>query len=187
MEISTAMLESKRLILRRFKISDAEDMFNSWAKSEKATKYLTWKPYTDANETKKTIERWLAQPEEKGNTWAIVYKDNGANRLVGSISTMNIFLNIKQLEVGYVISPDYWGKGLMTEALSLVISHIFDTSDFNRIEAICDINNIGSRRVMEKAGMIKEGLLRQASFSNQGIVDVYLYSALRQDYLAKNS
>ena len=69
----------------------------------------------------------------------------------------------------------------MSEALSKVIEYLFETTDVNRIEAEHDVSNPSSGRVMAKSGMTFEGILRQAGYNNQGIVDVAFYTVLRSD------
>ena len=83
--------------------------------------------------------------------------------------------------IGYVLGEKFWNKGYMTEALDAVIAYLFDATAVNRIEATHDIANPGSGKVMEKAGMTFEGILRQAARNNQGVVDIAIYSILRAD------
>ncbi|MEG2709235.1 MAG: GNAT family protein [Vagococcus sp.] len=78
----------------------------------------------------------------------------------------------KTKTIGYVLGEEFWNQGYMSEALSKVIEYLFEITDVNRIEAEYDVNNPGSGRVMTKAGMTFEGILRQAGYNNQGIVDL---------------
>jgi ribosomal-protein-alanine N-acetyltransferase len=80
-----------------------------------------------------------------------------------------------------VLGEKFWNHGYMSEALFKVIDFLFETTDVNRIEAEHDTKNSNSGKVMAKAGMTFEGVLREAGYNNQGIVDVAYYSILRSD------
>ncbi len=79
------------------------------------------------------------------------------------------------------MSRTYWGKGLMPEALAAVMSYLFDVAGVNRVAGCHDVNNPRSGRVMDKAGMQQEGVLRAAGKNNQGICDVVWHAAIRRD------
>lgn len=90
--------------------------------------------------------------------FSIVNKSN--NRMIGA-GEINIhdFQN-REGEIGYIVNPAYWGKGIATEAAKLLIEFGFDQLNLHRIFATCDPRNIESSRVLEKIGMIKEGRIR---------------------------
>ena len=81
----SACLETERLILREFKIEDADDMYHHWANDEKVTRYLTWPPHQSIEDTKQLLSSWI-QSYEKGDSynWGIVVKDKST--LIGNIS-----------------------------------------------------------------------------------------------------
>jgi RimJ/RimL family protein N-acetyltransferase len=86
------------------------------------------------------------------------------------------------MEIGYGMAHSHWGNGYMTEALIAVNDWAFKQPDIFRMQAICDVENIGSARVMEKAGMIREGLMRRyvvhPNISDEPR-DVYLYAIVK--------
>jgi len=102
--------------------------------------------------------------------------------LIGNIAVVDDKVKIKTKAMGYVLGEQFWNNGYMSEALTRVIDFLFETTDVNRIEAEHDVSNPGSGRVMEKSGMIFEGVLRKAGLNNQGIVDIAVYSILRSDF-----
>lgn len=75
----------------------------------------------------------------------------------------------------------WWGRGIMPEALRAVTAFLFDEVGVNRVEATHDLNNPKSGRVMDKAGMKQEGILRQAGLNNQGICDKVVHAILKED------
>jgi len=88
-------------------------------------------------------------------------------------------------ELGYTLSTGYHRRGLMATALAQVLAEVFLASPLERVEARCAIENRASRRVLEKLGFRKEGLLRGYFVLHGERVDNYLYALLRRDYLAQ--
>ena len=107
------------------------------------------------------------------------YKNTG--KVIGNISVVRLIESIDAAEMGYCMSQAYWGQGLMPEALKTVMDYLFDTVGLNRIAACHDANNPKSGRVMEKAGMKLEGILREAGKNNLGICDDVWHAMLRSD------
>lgn len=172
----TTIIQTKRLILRPLTISDAPQMFNHWANSETVTKYLTWPPHTTLEQTK---ARLALLEETADEDWGIVIQ--ATNELIGTINVVDNKPELQTKILGYVIGEAYWGAGYMTEALDAVINYLFTHTEVNRIEASHDIENPASGKVMLKNGMSLEGILRQAGRNNRGLVDIALYSRLRED------
>lgn len=85
-------------------------------------------------------------------------------------------------EIGYCLARKFWGRGIMTQALKKSVKMVLkDFPEIVRLEAIVDVENIGSQRVLEKAGFIKEGLLRKNTFNKGSFIDELIYSFLSTD------
>lgn len=169
-------LETPRLKLRRMTAADSDEVFENWTSSEVTAKYLTWAPHPSVEVT----QDWLSFQEKSESVgWGIVLKET--NQLIGNIAVIEDKPKTKTKTLGYVLGDKFWNQGYMSESLAKVIDFLFETTDVNRIEAEHDIANPGSGRVMEKSGMIFEGVLRESGLNNQGIVDVAFYSILRSD------
>lgn len=182
----TVTLETERLILRRCTMDDADDMFGNWASSEKVTRYLTWPPYKELDEVRAYIQYCLdGYKNDDYYNWVIEYKENG--QAIGSVSVIWIREDISCAEVGYCLGDKYWGRGIMPEALSAVIRFLFEEVGLNRIQATHDANNHNSGRVMEKCGMLYEGIMRKADRNNQGVCDSVMRAILREDYDAQRT
>lgn len=176
----TQTIETERLLLRRFCIDDAESMFNNWADDSEVTKYLSWSPHGSINVTKNIISSWLNQYHKLNcYNWAITLKTDSA--AIGSITVVKILESSATAEVGYCLSRKHWGSGIMTEALRAVIHYLLFEINVNRIQAIHDVQNISSGKVMSKAGMQYEGVLRQYITISNCPRDVAVYSVLNQD------
>ncbi|WP_026835695.1 GNAT family N-acetyltransferase [Eubacterium xylanophilum] len=178
--LGTKKLETERLILRKFEVSDASDMYNNWAGDPLVSEFLTWPYHTDIEVTKKILAIWEKKYSDKFYmNWAIVEKST--NNVIGSIGVVDFKESVKSAEIGYALSRMYWGRGIMPEALKRVMDFLFDDVGFNRVAACHDTDNPKSGRVMEKVGMIREGVLRQSRVNNRGITDVMWYSTIRSD------
>ena len=151
--IGTQMLQTERLILRRFVESDAEAMFQNWASSAENLIYVTWDPHPDVEVTRNSILNWVASYANPNYyKWAICLKEN-PEQVIGDISIVAIDENDSSCEIGYVLGEAYWGNGMMTEALKVVLDFCFTQAGFQKVRARYVSLNPASGRVMEKAGM----------------------------------
>lgn len=177
----TQRIETDRLILRRYKIEDADAMYKNWASDSEVTKFLTWQPHSSVEVSRGIIENWLKEySNKKYYHWAIVLKDNG-NEPIGGISVVHMNEDISMVHIGYCLGRAWWRRGIMSEALKAVTDFMFDTVEVNRVEARHDPRNPNSGKVMQKCGMKYEGTLRSADRNNQGICDACYYALLRSE------
>lgn len=144
-------METKRLILRKFKITDAELMYKNWASDDRVTKYMPWDTYTDVEKVKEFIQSKI---DKNDYTFVIEYKET--SEPIGTISIMHINSDFTSCEVGYVLGYDYWNKGIMTEALFEVLKFAFSKS-FTKVYACHNKENKASGAVMMKCGMHRLG------------------------------
>lgn len=176
------VIETDRLILRKFTIFDAQDMFD-YASNKNVSKYVTWPVHQSIDNAKGFIDE-IVNNYRKGDfpaPWAIVYKSN--NKVIGTVDFVNYNDENKCAEIGYAISEDYWKKGITSEAAKAIMKVGFEQLNLNRIEALCHVDNIGSARVMQKLGMKLEGTLRQKMFVKGEYWDIHIYSILKDEYL----
>lgn len=173
-------LATQRLILRPLQVGDCFDMYD-YAKRAEVTKYLTWSPHVDLEHTKEYL-KYIKKHYRLGDfyDWAVVVADE--NRMIGTCGFTRFHFEHDSAEIGYVLHPDYHGKGYATEAVSKVIGFGFDNLLLNRIEAKYIIGNDASRRVMEKCGMHFEGV-RRGEMLIKGIYrDIGVCAVLRSDF-----
>lgn len=176
----TQDIETSRLLLRRFRIEDAEDMFNNWASDPEVTRFLTWPVHSSVDVTRSLLKDWITRYTDGGYfNWVIEYKKTG--KAIGNISVVKLNESTEAADMGYCMSRSYWGQGIMPEALIAVTDYLFDVVGLNRIAACHDVNNPKSGRVMEKAGMRQEGILRAAGKNNLGICDEVWHAIIRSD------
>ena len=146
-----------RLHLRIPQLSDARSIFDAYAQDVEVCRYMTWLPYNELA----AYEAWLAvKIDSIGKTAAtfVLCDIDNSSRVLGMVdATIGSF----KAEVGYALSKGEWGKGLMTEAVSRFVKLLLSVDEIYRVSAVCDLDNSASARVMEKSGMIYEGILRR--------------------------
>jgi len=192
-------LITKRLLLRRPILHDAETIFARYAQDDEVSKYLTWSPHPSVHDTEEFLERVTRDwAEGLSHQYVITLRDltaldddyaetirrdpdrtdSGAIGMIGTHPTGQPH----KLEFGYVLARAFWGRGYMSEALRTMIDASFLNPECHRVLAVCDVDNPASARVMEKAGMEREGLLRSDIILpnlTPKIRDVYIYGAVR--------
>ncbi len=174
-------IETNRLLLRAFRLDDAPVAYKNWTSDDRVTEFLRWQTHSDLSVTEGVIEDWIEQSKSPDfYTWAIVLKE--IDEPIGSISVVDKNEKLDMVHVGYCIGYKWWHQGITSEALQAIIAFFFNEVGVNRIEAQHDPNNPHSGDVMKKCGMKYEGTLRQADYSNKGIVDAAMYSLLRSEW-----
>lgn len=149
-------LQSDRLVLRPLRESDSEAMF-AYASDPTVTRFLPWTPAPDVESVRPFLAEQVAK-RRRGESLglAVLYRDNGV--MIGSTDLMDLRGQIKgQAEIGYLLARPYWGCGLMTEAARLTAAHGFSALGLTRLIAFADAENVASRRVLEKIGMLVAG------------------------------
>jgi len=152
-------LRTERLRLRKAKLADAEAIFGEYAQDAEVTKYVSWQAHQRVEETREYVQMCLlAWDAGKAYHWVIERREDA--RLIGM---MNARVDAAKWELGFVLAREFWGQGYMTEALKGIIAWALKRKEIYRIWAVCDVDNLASARVMEKAGMEREGVLRRWS------------------------
>lgn len=181
--IGTKEIETDRLVLRRFVNEDAKIIFKNYANDDETTKYLTWSSHREVSVTQAILATWVEGYGDLSQyKWAITLKEN-PSEAIGDItaSVSPNYASIDACEIGYVLSRKHWGKGYMSEAMEAVTNYLLKEAGFNRVIARHDVANPASGKVMQKAGLQFEGIHRQGSLNNTGIIDTAQYAILRED------
>ena len=147
--IGTHPIETERLILRKVKLSDAEQIFENWAKDHENVKYFSWDAHKNSDETKKIISKQISEYSNLNYyRWIITLKEN--DDAIGRINVSDIIEDSECCEVTYILSKKFWNRGFMTEALHAVLDYLFNKVGFHRIQMYHDVDNLSSGRVMQK-------------------------------------
>ena len=149
--------ETARLLLRPVAAVDVAAIFDTYSQDEEVTRYVIWRPHRSRSETQAYVERCIATPADVERTYMLVGREDDVVR--GAFALRQRAPH--RLDCGYVLAQRWWRQGLMTEALTEVTAWALRQSSVFRIGAVCDVDNIGSARVLEKSGFVREGLLRR--------------------------
>lgn len=149
--------ETEHLVARKPRVSDAAAGFAAFASDPEATRYMSFAPYTEI-EPLETYLQGNVDDWKAGTLFNYMLCLMGTDEPVGSIG---LRMDGFTVHFGYVLAKAHWGKGYMTEALTFLVDWSLSQPEVYRATAYCDAENPGSARVMEKAGMIFEGIMRR--------------------------
>ncbi|XP_043703937.1 uncharacterized N-acetyltransferase p20 [Telopea speciosissima] len=165
-------MDSSRISLRPFKLSDVDDIME-WAGDDRVTQFLRRETFKSRDEAFSFIKDvCIPHPWRR----SICLDD----RSIGYVSISPASGKDRcRADLGYALAAQYWGQGIVTIAVKMALASLLkDLPDVMRLQALADLENKASQRVLEKAGFLKEGILRKY-FSLKGqIRDLVMYSFL---------
>ena len=176
-------MHTERLLLRPPAVQDAQSIFAQWTSDPDVTRFLLWPTHRDVEDTRAFL-RGCQQAWREGASrfpWVLTRTDDST-----PVGMLELNVDGHAVSVGYVISPRFQARGFATEALEHVIEVALAKPSVWRVWATTDIENIASARVMEKAGMQREGRLRRYAVRPQlgeEPRDAYVYSAVRDSHV----
>lgn len=179
----TPTLSGARVRLRPLRADDADALF-ALQSDPRVMRYWSHPPWTDRAQA---VER-IAQLERDRATsefysWAATL--DGDDTLAGTGALFAINRTHARAEVGYSLAADYWGKGYALEMARLIVAFAFDALGLERLEADIDPRNAASCRLVERAGFVREGLLRARWRVAGEVTDSAMYGLLRSDANAR--
>jgi ribosomal-protein-alanine N-acetyltransferase len=174
------VIETVRLRLRPMRIEDAADLF-TYAADPLISRYTVWDYHTTIDDSRRFLNCVLQNYREgRLENWGIA--DKVSDKLIGTIGFYSWDPDHGKAEIHYALSMDYAGRGLMTEAVAAVLQFGFERMGLNRIQANCMLENTGSERVMQKAGMSFEGIMREGVFAKGRYQDLKTYAILKKEW-----
>jgi ribosomal-protein-alanine N-acetyltransferase len=173
-------LLTERFLLRRTTIDDAQE-FYQLRSDDRTMQYLDRNKAKDVEEVIQLITS-IDSDIDAGNgiMWSIVPK--GGQKIIGTIGFWRMKKEHFRSEIGYLLHPDYWRQGVMSEALHAVLRFGFEVMLLHSVEAITNPNNIPSRKLLEKAGFALEGHFREDFYFNGRFMDSTVYGLLGREY-----
>jgi [ribosomal protein S5]-alanine N-acetyltransferase len=174
------ILLSEKLTLKKIEEKDLDALFAIYD-NEKVFEYCGILPKHNKETVRKMIDHfdrdYLKRTRVK---WGIFINEE----LVGIIEAFDFNQKVGMVTIGYYLAEAFWGRGIATEAVKLLIEFLLLKANVNRIQAEVMPKNENSKMVLLKNRFIKEGLLRQATiWTGKGIVDLEIYSLLKSDFL----
>lgn len=165
--------------IRKWELSDARDLAEALSNTKVQDNPRDGLPYPYTEQDGKDYISAMLSADEN-DTFAFAIVTDG--KVIGSIGAFRQGnIHRQTAELGYYIAEKYWGKGFMTEAVKQLCEYVFTHTDIVRIYAEPFAYNIGSCRVLEKAGFQYEGTLRSNAVKNGKLLDMKMYSRLRTD------
>ncbi|MGI9050336.1 MAG: GNAT family N-acetyltransferase [Rubrobacteraceae bacterium] len=174
-------IETERLLLRKMMADDAGDVFD-YASDPQVARYVIWDTHRSIRDSESFLELVVEgyRNGELGN-WGMVDKESG--KLIGTCGYDSSWSPVHaRAEIGYALSRQHWGRGLMPEAVTALLKFGFGRMKLNRIVARCFSQNTASEKVMRKVGMTYEGTLREYLYLKGDYQDLKVYSILRSEY-----
>jgi ribosomal-protein-alanine N-acetyltransferase len=172
------VIETERLILKRITDDDVKEVFELRSNPE-TMKYI---PRPLVKTTEDALGH-IAMIEEKiltntGINWGITLQ--GSTKVVGIIGYYRMQPENYRAEIGYILLPEFHGKGIITEAVKRLIKYGFNDLKLHSIEAVIDPENFASEKVLQKCGFVKEAHLKEAEFYEGRFLDKVIYSLLKK-------
>jgi len=170
-------LESDRLLLRRLTPEDIQEVY-ALRSDPKIMEFIPRPLVTNLNEAMAHITMINDKIDTgEGINWAITLKPN--NKLLGIIGHYRIKWEHYRSEIGYMLLPDAYGKGIATEAVQMICDYGFNHMKMHSLEGIIDPKNLASAKVLEKNGFIKEAHLKENEFYEGRFLDTFIYSKIK--------
>ncbi|KAK4339551.1 hypothetical protein RND71_041013 [Anisodus tanguticus] len=171
-------MDSSRISLRPFKLTDVDDMM-LWAGDDRVTRTIRWKTLTSKEEAL-TFIKDVCMPHPWRRSICIDDRSIGFVSVFPGSGTVLFYRDDRsRVDLGYAIAVEYWGQGIATKAVKMTIPQVYnDFPEVIRLQALADVENKASQRVLEKAGFLKEGILRKYGYHKGKIVDLVMYSLL---------
>ncbi len=150
--IGTIAFETERLLCRPFRQEDCENMLKNWIANPNVQTEYGEPVYTTLQAVESLLQSYIQNYQKPDfYRWAIIEKDSGEN--IGQIAFCRVYSDCRTAEVEYCIGEVFWGKGYATEALAGLIDHVFQSTDFQKLEAYHRAENTKSGRVLQKSAM----------------------------------
>lgn len=175
--------ENERIYLREVTPEDWS-LLHEYASNVEACKFQPWGPNTE-EDSKFFVNQTIRDREKRHRSrFVFVIVDKKNDQIVGNIE-MNITDWDGVGEIGFIIHQEHWGKGFATEAALLMLKYSFEKCELHRVTATSCPHNTASLKVLERIGMVKEGVLRQDLYIKGEWRDSCVYSMLREEWVEK--
>ena len=173
-------LRGERVSLRQLREEDADALFDVFSDPE-VTRYWSSPPMTDRIEARALLAE-IDTLREEGTLlqWGIV--EAGGGSVVGTATLAEINREHRRAELGFALRRGLWGRGLASEAVSLLLDQAFGAMGLHRIEADTDPGNQSAMRLLERLGFRREGYLPQRWFVGGQWHDTVLFGLLKPDW-----
>lgn len=170
------IIKTERLLLRQFKENDLQNVFKGLSNPDIIKYYGI--SFDSLEATKEQID-WFAQLEksETGIWWAVCSLDNKTFYGAGGLNSLN--KEHKKAEIGFWLLTDFWGQGIMTEAMPIICNYGFNNLGLHRIEGFVDSDNINCKKAMSKLNFQYEGTMRDCEMKDNKFISLDIYAIIK--------
>ncbi|OBZ07614.1 alanine acetyltransferase [Bacillus sp. FJAT-27264] len=176
------VLRSDELILKKIEDVHVDDVFGIYS-NDKVFEYCGILPKHNKNTVSNMIGHFARDFHKRSKIKWGIFANAEPERLLGIIEAFDFNQKVNMVTIGYFLDEAHWGKGIASAAVKILLHFLFVDVKVNRIQAEVMPRNDSSKKVLVKNGFLKEGTLRQASlWTGKGIVDLEIYSILKEDY-----
>lgn len=177
------ILRSGELVLGKIEEQHLDDLFGIYS-NDRVFEYCGIIPKHNKLTVKSMIGHYERDYLKRSRIKWGIFTAEDESRLLGIIEACEFNQKVNMVTIGYFLAEAQWGKGLASRAVALLTEFLFREAQVNRIQAEVMLDNETSKKVLRKNGYVKEGMLRQAAlWSGKGVVDLEIYSMLREDYM----
>ncbi|SMF90300.1 ribosomal-protein-alanine N-acetyltransferase [Paenibacillus uliginis N3/975] len=178
-------IKSDEFILKKIDVSHLDEVYEIY-NNDRVFEYCGIIPKHNKNTVKSMIGHFERDYNKRTRVKWGIFSNQKPERLVGIIEASDFNQKVNMVTIGYFLAECNWGQGIATNAVAMLLRYLFEEVQVNRIHAEVMPPNEASKEVLLKNGFTKEGMLRQASlWSGKGIVDLEIYSILKQEYEEK--
>ena len=175
MKNDSTIIKTGRILLRQLEAQDIENVFKGLSHPDVIKYYGV--SYDTLESTKSQMVFFTSlEKEGTGRWWAICSVDN--KFFYGGIGLNNLDRDHKKAEIGFWLLPEFWGKGIIREAIPLICKHGFEKLGLHRIEAIIESENIASKKVISYSGFEHEGTMKECEFKNGKFISLDIYAKI---------
>ncbi|AIQ56242.1 GNAT family N-acetyltransferase [Paenibacillus borealis] len=177
------VLRSDELVLNRIEETHLDELFDIYS-NDRVFEYCGIIPKHNKATVSNMIGHFERDYAKRSRIKWGIFTSGEEGRLLGIIEACDFNQKVNMVTIGYFLAEAHWGRGIASRAVEILTEFLFGQVNVNRVQAEVMLMNEPSKKVLLKNGFIKEGMLRQAAlWSGKGIVDLEIYSMLREDYI----
>jgi [ribosomal protein S5]-alanine N-acetyltransferase len=173
------ILETERLILRPLREGDLDDLFE-YAQDPQVADFGMWQPYESYEACSAHLGQLISLYERFLKWWAL--EDKATGKMIGRCELARYDDDDRKAEIGYALNRDFWRRGLMREAMRVVLSHGYNVLHLDRVSAVVLMDNVASIALLEQQGFKVEGTMRHYTYIRGKADDVLLYALLKDEW-----
>jgi RimJ/RimL family protein N-acetyltransferase len=174
------LIETERLLLRRFRRDDAATLAE-YRSDPDVARYQSWDAPFSLLRAETAVANFMASDPDKAGWFQYAVERTADRVLIGDVA-VHLHENLRQAEIGFTLAVAYQKQGYATEAVRAVLDRLFRVQGLHKVTGECDARNVASAGLMERLGFVREGLLRQQTFIKGEWTDDLIYGLLASEW-----